>query len=298
MSKKTKPWALVLSGGGARGLAHIGVLKGLEEAGFPRPSLVAGTSMGAIVGGFYACGMKPDEMIRFACHDFNIADYLDSFVYKINGPLGKIFQTGQVLASLAANTGVDTGHRVLELFEKYTKGKNFSETEIPFRCNAVDLLKGREVVFSSGSVARAIRASMSFPLFFEPFADQGMCLVDGGLWDNMPVAIARKEGYKRILAVNVNYFHEQNTGDLRNGPQIIYRSIECVLNAMKDREKAASLVLYASDETTPFSFFRQKELIELGEKTVRDNFKALKNFFRAGIKIRSRVSYAKTGKKH
>ena len=86
MTKRPKnQWALVLSGGGAKGLAHIGVLKGLEDAGFPKPSLVAGTSMGAIVGGLYACGMSPGEMARFITEDFDIADYLDSFAFKIQG---------------------------------------------------------------------------------------------------------------------------------------------------------------------------------------------------------------------
>jgi len=172
--KSKHDWALVLSGGGAKGLAHIGVLKGLMDAGFPRPALVAGTSMGAIIGGLYACGMSPGEMSDFAIEKLNITDYLDSFVFKINGPVGKVMQTGQILASLATRPGIDTGHRVLQLLEQLTAGKSFEETEIPFRCNAMDLLSGEEVVFRSGSVARAMRASMSFPVIFEPFMDNGM----------------------------------------------------------------------------------------------------------------------------
>ena len=80
--KSNNNWALVLSGGGAKGLAHIGVLKGLEKAGFPKPSLLVGTSMGAIVGGLFACGVTPAEMSRFAIREFNIDDYLDSSVFK------------------------------------------------------------------------------------------------------------------------------------------------------------------------------------------------------------------------
>jgi len=279
MKSYNHPWALVLSGGGAKGLAHIGVLKGLEEAGFPKPSLVAGTSMGAIIGGLYACGMSPGEMTRFAIEELNITDYLDSFVFKINGPVGRVFQTGQILASLATRPGIDPGHRVLELLEKLTAGKLFEETEIPFRCNAMDLLSGGEVVFRSGSIARAMRASMSFPVIFEPFMDGGMCLVDGGLLDNMPVAIAREEGFRRVLAVNVNRFVLQEVKDFKNGPQIFFRTIECSLSATEEKKVPADLTLNVTDDATPFSFFKQKELISVGERAVMGNIKTLEEFF-------------------
>ena len=275
-------WSLVLSGGGARGLAHIGLLKGLENAGFPKPSLVVGTSIGSIVGGLYACGMTPAEMEHFILEEFDITDYLDSFVFKINGPVGRVIQTGQALASLAGRPGIDTGHRVTELLKKLTGGKRFSDTGIAFRCNAVDLLTGREVVFSSGSIAKAMRASMSLPVFFEPVIEKGMCLVDGGLLDNMPVAIARKEGYKRVLAANVNNFTKTTPGDLKNGPQVIFRSIDCAIHSqdMEKRSKA-DLTLNITVSEALYSFFKQKELIGLGEQTVKENFKALKKFMAA-----------------
>ena len=281
MKKHKYPWALVLSGGGAKGLSHIGVLKAFEEAGFPRPSLVAGTSMGAIIGGLYACGMKPGEMERFVVEEFNISDYLDSFVFKLQGTMGKVFQTGQILASLATRPGLDSGQRVLDLLEALTGGKSFDETKIPFRCNALDLLTGQEVVFRSGSVARAVRASMSFPFFFEPFVDKGMCLVDGGLLDNMPVAIARREGFRRVLAVDVNRFTLQETKDFKSGPQVMFRSIECALNATEDKKFPADLTLNVTDDTTPFSFFKQKEHIELGERVVKENITVLEDFFKS-----------------
>ena len=199
--KKNLKWALVLAGGGSRGIAHVGVLNALQEMGFPEPSLVAGTSMGAIVGGLYACGMSPGAMKQFFISEFDIARYLDSFAFKISGILGKVFQTGQILGNAITRTGIDSGHLVLNLLEKLSGGKTFAETRIPFRCNAVDLVSGKEVVFSSGSVARAIRASMAFPGVFEPLMEGGRCLVDGGLVDNMPVRIAREEGFRRLLAL-------------------------------------------------------------------------------------------------
>jgi len=281
MKRHIDSWALVLSGGGARGLAHVGILKGLEEAGFPKPSMVVGTSMGAIVGGLYACGMTPPELTRFVLEDFNIADYMDSFTFRINGPVGKVFQTGQMLASLASSTGIDTGQKALDLFQKLTGGKSFDDTEIPFRCNAVDLLSGQEVVLKSGSVAKAMRASMSFPLFFQPFTENGMCLVDGGLFDNMPVAIARNEGVRHIMAVNVNNFYPIEAKDLKNGPQIIYRSMESILNALRSSKAVqAELVIDVTGDATPFSFFRKKEFVELGERVVRANLKTIEAFFK------------------
>ena len=279
MKKHKHGWALVLSGGGARGLAHIGIIKGLLNYGFPKPSLVAGTSMGAIVGGLYACGMSSEEMERFAVEELVIPDYLDSFVFKINGPVGRVIQTGQALASLAARPGIDQGQKALELLENLTGGKRFEETVIPFRCNAVDLFSGKEVVFCSGSIARAMRASMSIPVFFEPYIYDGMCLVDGGLLDNIPVAIARNEGFDQVLAVNVNNLTPLKALDLRNGPQVIFRSIECVLNAQDENNANADFTLNVTVSADVFSFFKQKELILLGEQAVAKNLEALKDFF-------------------
>jgi NTE family protein len=272
-------WALALTGGGARGLAHIGVLKGLERMEFPKPKMVVGTSMGAILGGLYACGMSPAEMERFVVEEFKLSDYLDSFVFKINGPFGKVMQTGQSLASLSGRRGVDTGQRVLELLERLTAGKNFEQAIIPFRCNAVDLFSGNEVVFNSGSLAKAMRASMSLPIFFEPFMYNGMCFVDGGLFGNIPVAIAKKEGFEHILAVDVNSFPKIGPSDLRSGPHVIFRAIDCAINAQDQKKTQAELTLNVKVTTEFFSFFKKKELIDLGEQTVIDNLSALNHFF-------------------
>ncbi|MCL2007287.1 MAG: patatin-like phospholipase family protein [Treponema sp.] len=280
MSKSKLKWALVLSGGGARGIAHIGFLKGLDALGFPKPSLIAGTSMGAIVGGIYACGMSPTEMARFIMEEFQIGDYMDSFVFKLDGPVGHIIQTGQVLASFATKPGMDKGQKALELIEKLTRRKNFNQTKIPFRCNAVDLLSGDEIIFKEGQVAIAIRASMSFPLFFEPVIHNNMYLVDGGIVDNIPVAIARKEGFKHVLAVNVNRFSRDMPRELRSGPQIIYRSIECALRSMQaEQEQKAELTINISNDATPFSFHKKKEFLNLGEKAVKNNLEELEKFF-------------------
>ncbi|MDR3161146.1 MAG: patatin-like phospholipase family protein, partial [Spirochaetaceae bacterium] len=131
--KSNLKWALVLSGGGAKGFAHIGILNAFSALGFPPPDLVVGTSMGAIVGGLYACGMESAELTRVALDEFNLRKYLDGFAYKLDGPLGTVVQTGQILGNLATRPGMDSGQRILELLETLSGGKTFEETRIPFR---------------------------------------------------------------------------------------------------------------------------------------------------------------------
>jgi NTE family protein len=298
MSGKNRPWALVLSGGGAKGLAHIGVLKALSVMGVPEPSLVVGTSMGAIVGGLYVCGMGPDELRDFALERFDIANYLDSFVFKMNGPVGKVFQTGQIVGNLATKRGIDSGHRLQKLFEKLTSNKSFADTRIPFRCNAVDLVLGKEVVFSSGPLAQAIRASISFPVFFEPVIIGDACLVDGGLSNNMPVYIARNEGIKRVLAVDVYHFWKSPLSALKNTPQLLYRSLEVGLNMMEKRAGLpANLTICAADKNmSAFNFAKKKELINLGERAVREGEKEIRDFFWGGWSFSSfRRRYRRCG---
>jgi NTE family protein len=262
----------------------VGVLNALQEMGVPEPSLVVGTSMGAIIGGLYACGMDPGEMKQFFINSFDIANYLDGFAFKISGILGKVFQTGQILGSAITRRGIDSGQLVLNLLEKLSGEKTFAETRIPFRCNAVDLASGREVVFSSGSVARAIRASMSFPGVFEPFMDGELCLADGGLVDNMPLRIARDEGFKRILAVNVQSFLPVSPVELQTFSKILYRSMKLLLNVGdKKFRPPATLTIHASDETAPFDFSPKRRLIELGERAVGENKDAVLPFFSGGM---------------
>jgi NTE family protein len=261
----------------------VGVLNALLEMGVPEPSLVAGSSMGAIIGGLYACGMSPGEMKRFFIESFDIAHYLDSFAFKMSGILGRVFQTGQIVGNAISRTGIDSGQLVFNLMEKLSGGKTFAETRIPFRCNAVDLAGGKEVVFRSGSVARAIRASMSFPGVFEPLMEGELCLADGGLIDNLPVRIAREEGFRRILAVNVQSLAPVSPAELQTFPKILYRSMKLLLNVGdKKFRPPATLTIHASDGTAPFDFSRKRELIELGERAVRENKDAALPFFCGG----------------
>ncbi|MDR0688771.1 MAG: patatin-like phospholipase family protein [Spirochaetaceae bacterium] len=275
-------WALVLSGGGARGFAHIGILNAFSALGFPPPSLVVGTSMGAIVGGLYACGMESAELTRFALEEFNLRKYLDGFAYKFDGPLGTVVQTGQILGNLATRPGMDSGERIQKLLEDLSGKKTFEETRIPFRCNAVDIVEGREVVLSSGSVARAMRASMAFPGFFEPLREGDRFLVDGGLANNLPVYIAREAGYKRILAVDVGDFRARSAQTLRTGMEVLFRVFEVTFHILKQTEKKVPFTIHVGGTATPFSFSRAAAIIQCGERLVREQERAVRAFFSSG----------------
>jgi NTE family protein len=290
-------WALVLSGGGAKGIAHVGVLKALYGMGIPAPSMIVGTSMGSIIGGLYASGMSPEEIYRFAVDEFDLKKYLDGFVYKLNGFVGKVFQTGQIIGNLATRQGIDSGQQILSLLERMTNHKKIEDTQIPFRCNAVDLCTGNEIVFKTGSLAKAMRASMSFPGFFDPVISGDMCLVDGGLSNNLPICIPHNEGLKTVLAVDVAGFSPASMKNLKSGSQIIYRSLELVLhNSYKDKSHRANLTIHASNEMSPLDFDKSKQFIDLGEKAIAAYHNEVEQFFSKGIAAaRSRKKYTVCG---
>jgi NTE family protein len=137
---------------------------------------------------------------------------------------------------------------------------------------------------------------MSLPVFFEPFMYEGMCLVDGGLLNNIPVSIALEEGPGPVLAVNISAFGPVDSGKLRSGPQVIFRSIDTILHDRARKEKArADLVIDIEAATDIFSFFKQRELIELGVKALDNKLNALANFFRTGAASSKKRQAARRG---
>lgn len=182
-------FGLALSGGGAQGLAHIGVLKALEEAGI-LPDYLAGTSMGGVIAAAYAAGLTPREIERIA------ADVSET---------RKLLR----LADLSLpQQGIVRGQRILEFFDKHLRGSTFAELKIPLTLVAVDLNTGQEVYLKEGSVAEALRATVSIPGLFVPIEREGMRLVDGGLLNNLPVDVARQMGADVILGVDVDWRDE------------------------------------------------------------------------------------------
>jgi len=175
---------LTLSGGGVRGFAHIGILKGLEARGW-RPDLVTGASMGGIIAAAYASGMTIAEIEREALsltHLRRLARLLDR--------------------KLTADALV-AGDRLLGYFESTLRSATFEELQMPLGLMAVDYLTGEQVRLRAGNLAHAVRATMAFPGVFAPMEIDGKLLVDGGASDNLPVALTREMGADRVVAVDV-----------------------------------------------------------------------------------------------
>ena len=204
---------LVLSGGGARGAAHIGVLKALEALHVPI-DCIAGTSMGSLVGGAYASGMSTADMERLVAgistdllfkekpprQDQEIRRKLDDRSILFGVEFG--VRDGSVLLPKGVVSGVqlETVLRSLSTLPGYIK---FDELPIPFRAVATDLVTGKAVVFSEGELANVMRASMSVPAAIAPAEMRGQLLVDGGLTDNLSVDVARRMGADVVIAVNL-----------------------------------------------------------------------------------------------
>src|SRR6266403_1320477 len=204
---------VALEGGGALGLAHIGVLQWFEEQHVP-VDFVAGTSMGGLVGGFYATGVSPAEMktlIERLDWDTILRDrtpYQDlSFLRKQDQ---RAYPNSLVLGlrkGLYLPAGLNAGHQIGLLIDRemlpYFGLPSFDALPIPFRCVSTDLVSGKQFVFKDGSLAEALRATMSIPGAFTPVHDGQRVYVDGGLVNNLPTDVVRQMGADIVIAVHL-----------------------------------------------------------------------------------------------
>ncbi len=178
---------LALSGGGARGFAHIGVIRAFEEnnIGF---DYVAGTSVGSIIGAMYAAGIDWRDMREFSLTVRN-DDLIDKRILKIG--------------SRSSN--------IEKVAEKLLNGKTFADLIVPFKAVAVDIVSGEEIVLDSGSVAKAVSASSAVPAVFKPVRYGDLILVDGGLLNNMPSDVVRQMGAEFVVGVDLNHTRGEGT---------------------------------------------------------------------------------------
>ncbi len=198
---------LALGAGAAKGFAHIGVLEALEKAGI-RIDMIAGSSMGSIIGGGYAAGLTVEELSEVALN----SDWLD--VINLIDP---VFPT----------RGFIDGQKIQDFLDKLYKHKNIEDLSIPFAATTVDILKGDLYVMNKGSLARAVRASSSIPIVFNPQSSGGRVLVDGGMIDPVPIDVVRSMGADYIIAVNVLAFPE----DKDEGDSFSYLNANLVVNS-------------------------------------------------------------------
>ena len=247
---------VALSGGGAKGAAHIGVLKYMEEIGIP-VDYISGTSMGSIIGGLYALGYKPDEMAELIA-DMDWSKYMSNkvdrafqsaaqrerasnFLFTVPFGTGEFQEkSGSLLSSLPS--GVINGVSLINLFSRLSIGYNdsidFATLPVPFACVATDILTGDSVVLRSGNFAKAIRSSMAIPGVFSPVEWNGHLLADGGLVDNFPVDVCLHMGADIVIGVELADELVCSSDELRSLPQQLsqYLSIAVKGNRHTQRE--------------------------------------------------------------
>lgn len=278
--------ALALGGGGARGLAHIGVLRVFERASVPIDLLV-GTSIGALVGGAYAAGLSTDEM------EERLEAYIESAA----------FQSSALKALGDARGGVDL--HLAEKIQAFLKNRYYAlqaifkpgilskedfqatinffipdilieETRIPFRAAATDLVSGGQITFSQGSLRQAVAASCAVPGAVEPLKDGEKLLLDGGVICLIPASVARKEGADVVIAVAVvrDVCSEK---DFRNALTVYSRIGDIMANRLQNYELMdADIVIRPEVGQLHWAeFSRAKHLIEAGERAAAEKIEEI-----------------------
>ncbi|HPW17098.1 MAG TPA: patatin-like phospholipase family protein [Candidatus Aminicenantes bacterium] len=275
-----KRWALILMGGGARGLAHVGVLRVLEKNGLT-PAIVTGTSMGAIVGGCYAAGVTAETLTGWlgglSADDFgrkggaaglfkrpkNLFEYVLVTNYK-NRFFGKF--------------GRDKGDAIEATLKSFVGEARIEDLPVRFACNAVDLVSGREVLFTAGPLYKALRATMSLPLVFAPVRMGGMLLLDGGIVNSAPVEAARAMGAEVAVLVDIHRPLKRLPAARIKGPlQVVQRTIEVASAAsFEERARAADFVIRVPVDLGILEFSETRRIARKGERAAAAALPALR----------------------
>jgi len=284
--KKTRPKiGLVLSGGGAKGFAHIGVLKVLEQAGV-KIDFIGGTSMGAVVGGLYASGYSATQ-IDSIFHNTNFDELLQDYIprssknfyekrndemYALSLPFRK-FKLGM---PVALSKGMYNYNLLSKLTHNVRYIKDFNKLPIPFFCIATDIEKGEQVVLNSGYLAQAMLASSAFPSLFSPVEIDGKMLIDGGVVNNYPVEEIRKLGADIVIGVDVqDDLKDRNS--LNDATKILVQITNLdMIRSMKDKIKDTDI--YIKPEVSEFgviSFNEGKAIIKKGEEATNAKLEQL-----------------------
>lgn len=286
--EQRKKVGVVLSGGGAKGMAHIKALKVIEEAGIPI-DYIAGTSMGAIVGGLYAIGYTPeqlDSMVRKQNWTFLLSDRVkrsamslterersEKFVISI--PFTKTPKD-------AASGGLMKGQNLANLFSDLTMGYHdsidFNKLPIPFACVAADIVNGKQIIFRNGILSTAMRASMAIPGAFTPVRQDSMVLVDGGIVNNYPADVAKAMGADIIIGIDVQNALKP-ADKLNSVPDILGQIVDitCQANHEKNVNLTDTYIRvnvdgYSSASFTPAAI---DTLMRRGEEAARAQWKSL-----------------------
>ena len=255
--KSSRPGiGVALEGGGALGLAHIGVLRWFEEHRIPI-DYIAGTSMGGLVAGIYATGRTPQQL-----QDFVRKQDWDTIIvgqtpypdlpYRRKEDR-RAFQNSLVFGAkhgLSLPSGLSTGHEVSMLIDRetlpYSNLVSFDDLPIPFRCVATDLVSAKEVVFAGGSLQKALRATMSIPAVFPPVQDGDEMYVDGGLIGNLPTDVVRKMGAEVVIAIHLETA-PVDPKKMRSLFEVLGGAIEVVIRDNEIRGMAGADLIVSAD---------------------------------------------------
>ncbi len=286
--------ALVLGGGGARGLAHVGVLKVLEREKIPI-DLIVGTSAGALVGGMYAYLKDADAV------EERFRDFLNSKIYNRTGMPRFLMKKdaenffGQVATRLGERIVINLAYSRQGLFERkrleeaidfLVEPLAIEELRIPFAAVAVDLNSGKEIIYTKGDLRQAIEASSSLPGFLPPLQQDSRALVDGAVLHTVPVIPARKLGAEFVLAVNVSADLEPNP-ELENVIDVLFRanSITSHRHSLQQLEKADIILRPDVGRTHWANFSRLEELVGRGEVVAKRALPVLRRLLRNRFKF-------------
>jgi NTE family protein len=280
---------VALEGGGALGLAHIGVLQWFEDHHIP-VDYVAGTSMGGLVGGLYAAGKSPrelDEIVAAQHWDVIIGGqtpYKDlSYRRKEDFRDYPTFIQFGLKKGLSLPAGLNAGHQISLLIDRellpYADLKSFDDLPIPYRCVATDLVSGKEVVFSDGSLPQAMRASMSIPGVFKPVRNGDQVLVDGGLVGNLPTHVVRKMGADIVIAVHLEVAPVK-AEEIQSIFSVLGRSIDVVIreNELRGLSGADLIVKVDMHDFTSMDYAKSRVIIDRGAAATEEKHNVLQPF--------------------
>ena len=278
--------AVVLSGGVALGFSHIGVLKAIEAAGIPI-DMIAGTSMGGLVGGLYAAGYSPNDIEKVTTDTDWLQMFIapNSFLTYLSGP---VIDDHKMLISfnfdshgIGKTLGIIPDQQILNklsrLLIRVSDIRDFDNLPVPFRCVATDLLSGEERIFDSGRLIESLRASMSIPGLFAPYPIDGNYYIDGGIVNNLPVNAALEMGADFVIVVNTDSERPDSILDFSSVVDIIIRTAEVVINANEAVQEENADILIKPDLSglDQAAFWKYEEFIKRGEIAAEENREVL-----------------------
>jgi NTE family protein len=237
--------ALVLGGGAARGFAHVGVIRVLEQEKIPI-DMIVGTSVGSLIGAIYAHDMNSFELewTAFSLEKDNLFDY--------------------TIFSAITGMGPVKGDKLEEFVKTKVPAANIENLKLPFAAVATDLNRGTRVVIDHGSVARAVRASSAIPGVFNPVEHQGRLLVDGGVVDNIPISVAREKGADIVIAVDIS--ENVVNFNITNVVDVMLQAVTIITseNTKYKKKDADVLIAPAVGDVGMLDFTQKKRCMQAG----------------------------------